>query len=103
VTPKTDHNGFVHAVNGTDKSRYPSNVMLDPMKLHEYKSLNHNSTVWVICRDGKARQVRVSGMPKTWKTRFNDVRVPVKYGMYDSAYIGTLGDCITGYILVKEY
>lgn len=30
---------------------------------------------------------RVSGMVKTWKTRPHDFRVPIKYGMYASAYL----------------
>ena len=41
----------------------------------------------------KVRQFRVSGKVQTWKTRPNDVKVPVKYGMYDNAYIGTVADC----------
>lgn len=41
----------------------------------------------------KVREFRVSGRPKTWKTRPNDVKVPVKYGLYDNAYIGTVDDC----------
>lgn len=41
----------------------------------------------------KVRKFRVSGKPKLWKTRPNDVKVPVKYGMYDNAYIGTVDDC----------
>ena len=41
----------------------------------------------------KVRRFRVSGQVKTWKTRPNDVKVPVKYGMYDNAYIGTVADC----------
>jgi predicted AAA+ superfamily ATPase len=31
--------------------------------------------------------VLVNGKPKTWKTRPGDVRVPVKYGLYEYAYI----------------
>jgi hypothetical protein len=42
---------------------------------------------------GKVRQVRVSGKLKTWKTRPNDWKLPVKYGMYENAYIGTVEGC----------
>lgn len=35
----------------------------------------------------KQIRVRVSGMPKTWKTRPSDFQVPVKYGLYESAYL----------------
>lgn len=41
----------------------------------------------------KVREFRVSGKPKTWKTRPNDVKVPVKYGLYENAYLGTVDDC----------
>jgi hypothetical protein len=29
-------------------------------------------------------RVRVSGQCKTWKTRPNEFRLPIKYGLYDS-------------------
>lgn len=32
-------------------------------------------------------KVRVSGKTKTWKTRPDDFKVPVKYGLYQSGYI----------------
>ena len=41
----------------------------------------------------KVREFRVSGAPKTWKTRPNDIKVPIKYGLYDHAYIGTIDGC----------
>lgn len=41
----------------------------------------------------KVRHFRVSGKVKTWKTRPNDVKVPIKYGLYCSAYVGTIDDC----------
>ena len=93
-------------VNGTDKTRYPSNVELREMTVAEYKSLgdsSRNLSVWVKCLDGRGRKVRVSGKPKIRKTRPNDVKVPVKYEFYESAYIGTLPGCLTGYVLVREY
>lgn len=31
--------------------------------------------------------VRVSGQCKTWKTRPNEFRVPVKYGMYENSAV----------------
>lgn len=34
---------------------------------------------------GELRECKVNGRPKTWKTRPNDVDVPVKYGMYEYA------------------
>lgn len=36
---------------------------------------------------GNAAVWRVSGMPKTWVTRPNEVQVPIKHGFYDHDYI----------------
>lgn len=37
--------------------------------------------------DGVARRVRVSGKCQTWKTRPDEFKLPVKYGLYQSFYI----------------
>jgi hypothetical protein len=37
--------------------------------------------------DGSAKRCRVMGKCKTWVTRPNEFRLPVKHGMYDSFYI----------------
>lgn len=37
--------------------------------------------------DGTPRRWRVSGQPKTWKTRPDEVRVPVKYGLRGTGYV----------------
>lgn len=41
----------------------------------------------------KVRKFKVNGTPKTWKTRPDDVKVPIKYGMYEYAYLGTVDGC----------
>jgi len=41
----------------------------------------------------KVRRFKVNGAAKTWKTRPNDVKVPLKYGLYDFAYLGTVDNC----------
>lgn len=38
-------------------------------------------------RDGYPKRVRVSGKCKTWRTRPNEYRLPVKFGLYQSLYI----------------
>jgi hypothetical protein len=38
-------------------------------------------------RDGTALRVRSSGKCQTWKTRPEEFKLPVKYGMYESSYI----------------
>jgi hypothetical protein len=40
-----------------------------------------------INRDGTAVRVRASGQCKTWKTRPDEFRLPVKYGLRHSMYI----------------
>jgi len=42
--------------------------------------------------DGTPMRVRVTGRCKTWKTRPDDFRLPVKHGMYDSGEID-IGNC----------
>jgi len=37
--------------------------------------------------DGTPARCRVMGKCKTWKTRPDEFRLPVKHGMYDSFYI----------------
>ena len=38
-------------------------------------------------RDGSPLRARVNGKVKTWKTRPEDFRVPMKYGLRDCFYI----------------
>ena len=37
--------------------------------------------------DGTPQRWRVNGKPKTWKTRPNEVKVPLKYGLYRFDYL----------------
>lgn len=37
--------------------------------------------------DGTPQRWRVNGKPMTWKTRPNEVRVPIKHGLYSCAYL----------------
>lgn len=41
----------------------------------------------MIDRTGKRRVWRRNGQTHTWKTRPNDFRIPVKFGLYDYGYI----------------
>ena len=43
-------------------------------------------------RDGTPARCRVNGKCKTWKTRPNEFRLPVKYGLRDCFYI-TQNNC----------
>ena len=58
--------------------------------LQEAKELQHGVTVHHVSAtnaDGTPQRFRVSGKPKTWKTRPNEVKVPVKRGMYENGYL----------------
>ena len=45
-------------------------------------SMNNNRNA-----DGTCVRWRVNGAVKTWKTRPNEFKVPVKHGMYDFGYV----------------
>ena len=45
-----------------------------------YHVINRNS-------DGTPQRWRVNGAVKTWKTRPNEVRIPVKHGLYSYDYL----------------
>lgn len=38
-------------------------------------------------RDGTPMRVRVTGKCKTWKTRPDEFKLPVMYGLYESGYV----------------
>ena len=42
---------------------------------------------WARNSDGSAVRVRVNGQCKVWKTRPEEFRLPVKYGLRDCLYI----------------
>ena len=58
--------------------------------LEQAKSLCHGDTLYHVINknaDGTPQRWRVSGKPKTWKTRPDEVKVPVKHGLYSNDYI----------------
>ena len=60
------------------------------MTLNEAKHLRYRQTVYIkgeYDSDGSPSKCRVNGKPQTWKTRPNEVKVPVKRGLYDFGYI----------------
>lgn len=54
-------------------------------------SLRHGATLHHVTRkDSTGKQpmrIRVSGKCQTWKTRPDDFKLPVKYGLYENGYI----------------
>ena len=51
------------------------------MTAQHFEMVNHNNA------DGTPVRWRRNGATKTWKTRPNDFRIPVKYGLYEFGYI----------------
>lgn len=78
-------------VNGYDRRKNPERARFRRMTVREAKSLRPGQSVPFLANDGTFRECRVSGAPKTWKTRQGDVRVPVKYGLYENAYAEAYG------------
>lgn len=81
-----------------------------PLPLDKVKSLQAGTRVKVFSAYGKHGagivNVKVNGRPKTWKTRPDDVSVPIKYGLYEYATIeyknGAMSDTSLYFIEVTE-
>lgn len=59
--------------------------MCDRLTIERAKTLSHGEMLhdrMLKNADGTPQRWRVSGRPKVWKTRPDEVRVPVKRGMY---------------------
>lgn len=60
----------------------------------QYRNYNGSiQTIGVREEGNKIREMRVTGKVKTWKTRPEDFKIPVKYGLYQSAYVGNVDGC----------
>ena len=55
-----------------------------PMTLEEAKMLSYGDHIWFLDTKGSARRVKVNGRPQLWKRSPGKIRVPVKYGMYET-------------------
>jgi hypothetical protein len=58
--------------------------MSRPMTLQEAKNLKQHEIyeIGAYNADGTARRWRITGATKTWKTRPNEFRIPLKHGLY---------------------
>ena len=54
--------------------------------LEQAKSLSYG-TILYHKKQGKIRRWKVNGKVKTWKTRPNEVKIPVKYGLYSYDFV----------------
>ena len=76
----------ISLVRWDDRRKYPEYLKYRSMTLEEAKALPYGDHIWFIGLDGKARQLKINGQPKTWKRSPGKVRIPVKYGMYEYLY-----------------
>lgn len=70
-------------IDGYDRRKNPAKLDFRPMTVTEAKCLCAGDRVWFKALDGTARQLKVNGQPKVWKTDPKRVEVPAKYGMYE--------------------
>ncbi len=60
------------------------------MTVEEAKELKYGTTLYyakATNSDGTPQRWRVNGKPKTWKTRPDDVQVPLKRGLREYGYL----------------
>lgn len=48
---------------------------------------SYRQNFYFLARDGKVKRVFVTGKCQTWKTRPNDFRLPIKFGLYENSAI----------------
>ena len=68
---------------GYDRSAHPLEYRFQRMTFVEVATLRYGDRVWFWATDSLARGCKVNGAVKRWKTRPLDLRVPIKYGMYE--------------------
>jgi hypothetical protein len=86
----THVNDVYYSVCGYARKEKPK--YLRHMFAFEAKHLKNGQEVFIIGNDNHWRRARVTGQVKTWKTRPHHVKVPMRYGMYESFYIEYYGD-----------
>ncbi len=64
------------------------------LSIEQAKQLKYGDELYTMSlknSDGSPQRWRVNGKPKTWKTRPNDVKVPIKRGLREYAYAANDG------------
>lgn len=74
-------------VDGYDRNKVKRVLKVRRLTLDEIKALSGHAGI--IANDGTYRLVKINGAVKTWKTRPNEVSVPVKYGLREYARFDT--------------
>lgn len=72
------------------------------LELADLKALRAGQRVNFLTRQGDVAQVKVTSV-KTWKTRPGDIRLGLKYGMYEYSHVEYInGQYSSGEYLVAE-
>lgn len=61
-----------------------------PLTLEQAKALQYGDMLYTRIernKNGGAMKFRVNGKPQIWKTRTDEVSVPVKHGLYHYGYV----------------
>lgn len=74
-----------------DKRNKPIAHLFRELKRQELLDLKHGHEVLVLGDSGRMYRCRVTGKVKTWK-RNAEIKVPIKYGLYQSMYGGWMSD-----------
>ncbi len=77
-------------VDGYDRTQHPRRFMVRRLTLAEVKALGCGDHCKFVDLKGQLRELKINGAPKTWKTRPDEVSVPVKYGMYEYGRLDTV-------------
>ena len=73
---------LLELVSGYDRKGKETGVYRNPKDVAEMVShCNSKAHIWIVCNDGKARQCKVNGKVRTWKTDPRRIEVPLKYGL----------------------
>ncbi len=84
--------------SGYNPPRFAGELDVRPMSAQEAMRLKYGDQLMFLDQHNHIRECRISGNPKTWKTRPGHVRIPIKYGMYENSYAesyGELSDTVT--------
>ena len=71
------------------------------LSLDDMKQISQGDRIDFLSRQGAIKQVTVTSI-KTWKTRPNDIRLGLKYGLYEYSYATIENGYYSGEILVKS-
>lgn len=73
-----------------------------PLTMDECKALKVGHHIWMKCKGGDARRVKINGKPRLWKRTPDRIEVPWKYGLYSYGYF-TAPEIDAGDVLIEVF